>query len=322
MTNKNKEVLLSICIPTLNRPELLIKSISSLVKQDVFQNTNSVEIVISDNFSSQKNSETILNYINKFGEKIIYSKTDFNILDRNFERVLSYGNGLFLKLANDTLVYEEGFLDYMVNLIKNNLKNKPILFFGNRLLKNKHDEYEYGYGLDFFVKEVSFYSTWIASFGIWKSDFDSIVDFNKNSKLHLIQTDILFDQIKKDKLVFISNKHLFNVQTVTKKGGFDVVTVFLDNYNHLLLQQVQNNNLSLNIYNAEVKKVVNEFIIKAIVLSYYKLGFDYHYNKGFTRILKFFKEQPFYILAIIFYFIFYFVKYGVKKILNQFYSHN
>ena len=318
MDNKYNEVLLSICIPTYNRPELLIKSIDSLVKQDIFQNTNTVEIVISDNFTTEENSNIIINYINQFGCKIIYSKTDSNILDKNFQRVLSYGNGLFLKLSNDTLIYDAGFLEYMVNLINNNLDKKPILFFGNKLLKNKQDEF--GFGLDFFVNRVSYYSTWIASFGIWKSDFDKIDDFNRSSKLHLIQTDILFDIIQKNKLVFVSNTHLFNVQKVGIKGGFDIVTVFLDNYSHLLIEQVKQNNLSYKIYNREVKNVVRKFIIKYMILSYYKLGFNYHYNKSFTRLVHFFKKQPFFIVVIFLNFVFYFFKYGLKKLINVFYK--
>jgi len=316
MGEKNNEVLLSICIPTFNRPEHLIKSIDSLVKQDIFQNTNAVEIVISDNFSSEKNSDIVTNYINKFGSKIIYSKTDINILDKNFHRALSYGNGFFLKLSNDTLIYDPGFLEYMVNLIYNNLEKKPILFFGNNFLKNKQDEF--GFGLDFFVNRVSYYSTWIASFGIWKSDFEKIDDFNRSSKLLLIQTDILFNLIKKNKSVFVSNTHLFNIQNVSIKGGFDVVSVFLDNYSQLLIEQVKQNNLSYKIYNSEVKNVVRKFIIKSIILSYYKLGFSYEYNKGFSRLVHFFKKQPFFRLIILLDFSFYFFKYSIKKLLNEF----
>jgi glycosyltransferase involved in cell wall biosynthesis len=316
MDHKNSEVLLSICIPTFNRPELLIKSIDSIVNQDIFQNTNAVEIVISDNFSSEKNSDIVTNYIKRYGSKIIYSKTDINILDKNFQRALSYGNGSYLKLSNDTLIYDPCFLEYMVNLITNNLEKKPILFFGNNLLKKKQDEF--GFGLDFFVNQVSFYSTWIASFGIWKSDFDKIVDFNRSSKLQLIQTDILFELIQKNKLVFVSNTHLFNVQKVGIKGGFDVVTVFLDNYSHLLIEQVKQKNLSYKIYNREVKNVVRKFIIKCMILSYYKLGFNYHYNKGFTRLVHFFKKQPFFIVVIFVKFGFYFFKYTVKKLITKF----
>lgn len=310
MSDYNNQILLSICIPTYNRPNLLIKSIDSLVKQEIFQNTNSVQIVISDNHPTEKNSSIILNYINKFSTKIIYSKTDINIVDKNFHRALSFGEGLFLKLSNDTLIYEDDFLEYMVNLIINHLPQKPNIFFGNNLLRNKKDEF--GVGLDFFINRVSFYSTWIASFGIWKSDFELINDFNRNSKLHLIQTDILFELIKKNKSVFISNTHLFNVQNVSIKGGFDVVSVFLDNYSYLLIQQVKDNNLSYINYNREVKNVVLKFIIKAIVLSYFRLGFNYTYNKGFSRVIKFFKNQPFFILLILFNFIFYFIKYSIK----------
>ena len=44
--------LLSICIPTYNRCSYLKKTLESIVSQKIFETTDLVEIVISDNCSS------------------------------------------------------------------------------------------------------------------------------------------------------------------------------------------------------------------------------------------------------------------------------
>ena len=121
--------LLSICVPTYNRAEILNKSLESLVHQDIFQNTDDVEIIISDNASSDKTKEVVSQYVSQFGDKIKYFRNDKNINDENFWYTLAQGNGDFLKLCNDKLIFKPNSLERMLNYIKTYEKNKPVLFF-------------------------------------------------------------------------------------------------------------------------------------------------------------------------------------------------
>src|ERR1035437_6929312 len=105
------ELLLSICIPTYNRAEYLEETILSIVNQKRFQETSEVEIVISDNCSEDNTKQVCEKFIAICGDKIHYYRNSENIIDANFERVLSYGKGVFLKLNNDTLVHQENTLE-------------------------------------------------------------------------------------------------------------------------------------------------------------------------------------------------------------------
>ena len=57
-------------------------------------------------------------------------------------------------------------LDYLCKQVKKNIATKPFLFFADGTAKKSgemrsvHD----------FVKNVSFFSTWIACFGLWDTD--------------------------------------------------------------------------------------------------------------------------------------------------------
>jgi glycosyltransferase involved in cell wall biosynthesis len=307
-------ILLSICIPTFNRSEILKKSIDSLVNQDAFIKSNFIEIVISDNCSSDDTKFVVLEYIKKFGSKIKYSKTSQNIFDKNIERALSLGNGKFLKLSNDTLLHLDGSLEYYLYLIKENINNKSVLFFTNGLLKFKN-EFS-GSGINQFVEVASYYSTWIASFGIWRSDFELIYDFGKSSNLNLSQVDNLLETVQRKNSFVITNVKLFDIQEPSKKGGFDIVTVFLDNYSLLLSKYLKSQDLTLFTFENEMQLVVKRFIINGIMLTiFFPLKYNYLYKNAAKRILHFFRKKPLFIFECSLLTLYFFFKHLTKKVL-------
>lgn len=307
-------ILLSICIPTYNRSEILKKSISSLVNQHVFSKSDNIEIVVSDNCSTDDTKFIVEEYIKRFGSKIKYSKTSQNIFDKNFERALSLGDGEFLKLSNDTLIYLDGSLEYYLFLIKENLNPKRVLFFSNGLLRF-NNEYE-GSGINQFVEVTSYYSTWIASFGIWKSDFESIKDFGKSSYLNLSQLDNLLEMVHRKNNFVISNVKLFDIQEPFRKGGFDIVTVFLDNYSLLLSKYLKSQDLKLSTFENEMQLVVKRFIINGIMLSiFYPFKFNYLFNNGAIRVLYFFRKNVLFLFECMLLTLFFFFKHLMRKML-------
>ena len=117
----NDKPLLSICIPTRNRAAFLYRTLRSITESPVFQNGNEVEIVISDNASTDATEEIVRIFKEKYGDKIVYSRNGENICDKNFEQVLRLGNGEFLKLNNDTFWFDEnGFKKALVRIMDEN----------------------------------------------------------------------------------------------------------------------------------------------------------------------------------------------------------
>ena len=54
--------VLSICIPTYNRAKILDETLFNLTNESVFQETNDVEIVISNNNSPDNTEEVCQKY--------------------------------------------------------------------------------------------------------------------------------------------------------------------------------------------------------------------------------------------------------------------
>lgn len=212
--------LLSICIPTYNRAEYLRRTLDSIVSQDGF--AANCEIVISDNSSTDNTEGVCRNYIQKYSN-IKYFKNNENIADRNFPLVLSRGNGVFRKLCNDTLLFNDGAQKSLLEIVQENQDKMPVVFTNNQGgAESKCD------GLEAFLRTVSFNITWIGGLCVWGSDFEFT---EEGCSEKLWQVPFLLRYISNKKKVFVSNKRLFTTQVVEKKNiSYGLYKVFYTNY--------------------------------------------------------------------------------------------
>jgi abequosyltransferase len=284
-----RKPLLSICIPTYNRCSYLEETIYSVVNQKRFQNTDDVEIIVSDNCSDDETTEIVSKFVQLYGNKIHYYRNNKNIQDLNFEKVLSYGNGQFLKLNNDTLKHCDESLDYMLDIILENIGIQNNLFFSNGVLGLKSNML--CHNINSFIDAVSYYSGWIACFGIWKNDFAVLNDFSRRSNLQLTQVDVLFRLIN-NKSILLVDMTVFVSIPLPKKGGYDFLKVFLENYILLLTEQLNVNKLSYKIFRSEKRKLLLRFIrpwlnnIKSDPDKYF-----FKCNNSFKKIYPFYKDD-------------------------------
>lgn len=129
------EPLLSICIPTRNRAAFLYRTLRSITETPVFQNGNEVEVVVSDNASTDATEEIVKIFTEKYGNKIVYSRNETDIHDENFGKALRLAGGEFLKLNNDTFWFEGNGLERLLSKIKQYKKERPVLCFTNDGIK-------------------------------------------------------------------------------------------------------------------------------------------------------------------------------------------
>ena len=117
---------LSICIPTFNRYELLKRTIDSLIKNlDLEQK---VEIIISDNASSDKTEKYCIELTNKF-QFIKYSRSAINLgLDLNALNAIKNANSEYCWLLSDDDIPLKGTVERIISAIK---KYKPNLIYLN-----------------------------------------------------------------------------------------------------------------------------------------------------------------------------------------------
>jgi predicted O-linked N-acetylglucosamine transferase (SPINDLY family)/acetyltransferase-like isoleucine patch superfamily enzyme/GT2 family glycosyltransferase len=264
--------IMSLCIPTFNRGNLLKETLESITSQNVFLNTNEVEIVIADNLSTDETQSVSEAFVKLHPGKIKYFRNSSNIgASMNFELALSHGEGKFLKLLNDNLMVRDGSLIEILKLIKATSDEKPVIFFTNGS-KPSNKLIAVANNLNEFVKEVSYFSTWIGGFGIWREDFQNISDFSRHVDSLLTQTDVLFRMVASGKRALIPSDKYFVGLDVGKKGGYNIAEVFGKNYLSFLKDYCAVGTLDASTFEVEKK----EILLKHIIPYYFdeKNGFN------------------------------------------------
>ena len=162
---KDKKPYLSLCIPTYNRLDILQNTIESIYSDLKNINLDDFEVVISDNEPNRSSKEIV----NKFEYKNLHYFPTVCEGFLNSFYVLSYGNGSFLKLHNNYTKLRKGSLEILINEIKDNIINKPVIYFSDGLKESgKIMEFD---SYDLFIKKLSYFSSRSSGFGIWKEDF-------------------------------------------------------------------------------------------------------------------------------------------------------
>ena len=224
---------LSICIPTHNRASVLEKTLESLTINPAFAGNLDIEIVVSDNASTDATPEVVARFVALHGERVRYFRSEVNVFDQNFETALRHGRGSFLKLANDSLCWSAEGLAHVHEMVGACEKIKPVLFFLNGarptpepvLVLHHPDE---------LLAAVSFHLTWIGSFGIWREHLDQLPDFSRCANRQLIQVDAMCRLVTLGRPLVVSNIQFGHVLDVGRKGGYSLAKVFGVNYLNIL----------------------------------------------------------------------------------------
>jgi glycosyltransferase involved in cell wall biosynthesis len=231
--------LLSICIPTYNRAEYLKKSIESIVCQDEFK-TKHVEIVISDNASTDNTGDVVKEYTNKY-DNIYYYRNKENIRNDNFPLVLSKGNGMLRRLCNDTLCFESGSLKYVCNIVRKYAQMRPFICWLGAKGRPDIEELNFRDG----IRVSSYWITSIACFSIWENECVNIEKDTDGAELLLWQVRKTLELASEKNRMVLINKPLTSVQAVYKKNiSYGLYHVFYENYFMLLTPYFENGKLT------------------------------------------------------------------------------
>lgn len=241
-----------------------------------------IEIVISDNCSTDNTEELCRCYTDKY-ENIRYFRNEGNIKDANFIKVLSLGNGEYLKLINDWASLKPDSLSYMLEIIRNNIADKPTLFFTSGYLltkwKDKKDPIKCA-NLDEYIQVVSTYVTSILIFGVWKDQLALIQDPLKYSELLLNQVDWTF-QLLTTNGCLIYNRPIIQQNNSMKskpRGGYNWFQVHLDYYYKIMTPYINMGLVSNKTLEQDKRNLLQHFIPE--------LGYSLLYTPHFWKFSK------------------------------------
>lgn len=287
-------MLLSICIPTKNRIASLKKSVDSIIEQSYFRDTDLVELVVSDNCSSDGTRQYLASLVKLYPEKIRVLHQATDVGDYNFEKVLRAGVGDFRKLVNDSVVWTPGSLETMAMCVQAASSEKPMLFFANGHARAR-DAITLTKTPDEFLAAVSFHSTWIGSFGIWASELErfpakSWSTVTAVGEPALIQVEMVIELLRAASHCIVVNIPFGQVHLASRKGEYSVAKVFGDVY----LRVLQESGLfSESTFAEEKRRVFRDHILPI----YFDGNLDF-YKHPLEDDLPLYQDEPYFSVMI------------------------
>ncbi len=300
--------LLSICIPTYNRAEYLEKSLESLVRQDGFPQ---VEVVISDNCSEDNTAEVCGSYCSRY-PNIIYHRNKENIYDRNFPTVLMLAHGVFRKLFNDTMIYEDVSLRYLIEIVRKYSGSRPFLFFLNgQQLPEKILPVTELENFERFCILTGHRLTWIAGFGLWEEQCVNLEDEFPYCGTNLWQTYKALRIVSENEQSVLMSERIVSIQSVKNRDySHGLYTVFYKNYPALLAPYVQSGRLSEKAF----RKIRKDMLYTQAAPWLFRMpeslkGADFGKEANYKElILRDYRHEPYYLHFVIWNFFHYRLK--------------
>ena len=247
--------LLSLCIPTYNRADVLDQTLATLLGDPDFDPAK-VEVVVSDNCSTDHTRQVVEKY-----PGVCYFCNEENVRDENFSRALLHGRGAYLKLMNDTVRLRPGGLAKILKVIGENLNSEYPLFLIERGGRPKDVLCR---TLGDFISLVSFRTTWIGNFGVWRRDLETVKDVS-NTTSQLLQV-VWSYRLAAAGPVRVYTNHYCTVAALPmgSKGGYNPFKVFVDNYLGLMRGYVECGKLSQEVFKREKRRVFDRYVWQRI----------------------------------------------------------
>lgn len=212
--------LLSVCIPTRNRPKELIKTVNEIERQIIsLKAQETVEIVIAENTDIEplKINSRVFQYSN-----IRFFDNKGNIgYAKNINKLILNAQGKFVWLLSDDDIVLDSAIEYILNIIKEDGKKEGnyITFSSGGIINNEIENNVYfkKCKTDYFLQGKDFLSSW------WTSViFLSINIFNREKMIQHANKYNLFNDTND-----VYQNSLLCISFIDKLGGVKIINKML-----------------------------------------------------------------------------------------------
>lgn len=293
----NSEKILSICIPTYNRGTYLKKTLENYINCTSF---NEIEIVISDNCSTDDTETIVKSFTDKY-RNIKYQKLEQNIgADRNITKAMLMGRGKYLKLQNDNVYIKDEMLTKILGIIKNNMStNVQLLFYQNNQFHS--NETIVCKNINELVSAASFWITWIANFGIWRADFENLENKNRCADLRFNQVDWTLRMIDKKAETIVYFDNFYYANEAKHKGGYNLFHTFSVDYLSIYDEYLNIGKLDKKIFEKEKYRLMRYFFYRWLYyLNFVNVNYNFEVEDALNILKKTYGKHLYFYILILF----------------------
>lgn len=277
--------ILSICIPTYNRAQYLDKCLKSIF--DYIGEDKNIEVVVSDNNSEDNTKEIVDKYMAMYSN-FKYFKNEKNVgADRNIIEALNRGTGKFIASHGDDDYFAPFSIYKIINKLYEN-RDCSVFYMFNRTDASKKKNF----GINNFIKDVSFYCTFISGIILKKNDYKSIEDKYKFVHFKLNQVYLQLLMLKDNEEYCVLYDYFLEQSGERKPDGYNFAEVFINNYLEIL-NYFKQYGLNDNVIRDDKKK-----LMESMILPWYRRIKSGEIKLGVTNIdeyiNKYYKDEPYF----------------------------
>ena len=291
------ETILSICIPTYKRANILDGALSSISKALQLIDKEKIELVVSDNCSPDNTFQVVQEYIDK-GLPIKYIRNTENIgADDNILQCFRLAKSKYVWVMGDDDYIGEKTLQVVLESIQK--KDYGLIFLQKETKEAKVIEYQ---NIEEFIKEVSYLLTFISS-KIVATKFVSEIDFDKYKNSCLYQVPLYMTAAKNShNNLIIYDSSLFEVgKDEESSGGFNIFEVFLNKYLTIRKELFADTNDAEKNYAIEKRVFFNKFLLLIIYRFYIRRDIgNFKIDGGWSIIKKHYGKEPYFYTGLLF----------------------
>lgn len=285
---ENKYIL-SICIPTRNRADVLVHTLDSIVNNPFF--SNEIEVVVSDNASTDGTQQLVKKYTKRFANVRYYRENENVGVHKNIVKVLDVASGCFLKLNNDYSVFTSDGLEKIIYVVKKYIDKHNLLLFDNTIGRKGVDFIE-----DMDINQLIQYEGWGLSFmgeyGFWREDWQCIENkLERAATMFILDGHFLRMMTKKKTanvcILHYMDRYLFQ----QKQGGYNFFKVHTLEYLSLFEEYYRLNQISKETYDVLHYKLFTSllpFLTKFLITE--KENYSYDLNGWFGYFFRAFGQ--------------------------------
>lgn len=284
----DKQYLLSICIPTYNRADVLKQCMEAMVRHELMK-TGNIEIVVCDNASTDETEVVMQAY--KDLAYVKYIRNEENIGVRyNTLKVVDCATGTFRKLLNDYSLFTEEGLQYLYEEVVANIKDRPVLLFDSG--KGDSPIEVNCNSLEELVHCIGYRLTWMGVYGYWEDDWKNLTDREKLYDKTFMTIDWLLQMFERKKVAKVYQyNHTANGVFNRTQRGYNFFKVFVQEYLDLWSGYVDNRTITPALYKV-IKKDLWPFVMGSVKnLLILKRGKDFETWNGWKIVFKYYGTE-------------------------------
>lgn len=259
----DRDILLSICIPTFNR-DIILQGNLQRILEETKDRQYPIELLISDNCSTDTTKQIVQDY-RLAGLDLEYIRNEENIgADRNFIQCCKMAKGKYVLVLGDDDYFIPGKLSLLLHYLEKGDYGLVHLQIQPKSVKGCKEYSD----SELFFRQVSYWITFITS-NVFNAKYIREIDFEKYIGTNFVLVPLFLTAAIQHPQNLVIQERIFEDGKVSdSNGGYNLFQVFVTNYLHIWKKYTEQGEISHQCYAWVKRDLYKNFLLFYIMKIY------------------------------------------------------